>query len=198
MNSEKYYNFVWPSGRHVPDIKSIIHLIAQQGEGIVGMELGVCKCDSFVAVLQACKNVKTLYGIDKWEPYSDYLVSNDLNRPDYTNTQKDAEFFELISRHRVKWSGEEHRAKLIKKDSDEAVKDFPDEFFDFIFVDTYLTYEQVKNDLELWYPKVKKGGLFCGHDYDAETVQRAVAQFRYKHNINNYMSIYDSTFVWRK
>ena len=45
-------------------------------------------------------------------------------------------------------------------DSNEAAKHIDDDSLDFIFLDAYLTGEQVKNDLEVWYPKVKTGGIF--------------------------------------
>jgi hypothetical protein len=42
---------------------------------------------------------------------------------------------------------------------------FPDEYFDLIYLDACHLYEAVRQDLRDWWPKVKKGGLFCGHDY---------------------------------
>ena len=47
----------------------------------------------------------------------------------------------------------------------DVVKEFPDEYFDFIFIDADHTYEGCKGDILDWYPKVKKGGVLCGHDY---------------------------------
>jgi Methyltransferase domain len=32
-------------------------------------------------------------------------------------------------------------------------------------LDANHSYESVKEDIEAWFPKVKKGGLFAGHDY---------------------------------
>ncbi len=40
-------------------------------------------------------------------------------------------------------------------DSNEAAEYIDDDSLDFIFLDAYLTGEQAKNDLEVWYPKVK-------------------------------------------
>ena len=36
---------------------------------------------------------------------------------------------------------------------------------DAIYIDANHTYEAAKQDIELWYPKVRKGGMICGHDY---------------------------------
>lgn len=42
---------------------------------------------------------------------------------------------------------------------------FEDAFFDFVFLDADHQYEQVLLDLKNWYPKVRSGGIFAGHDY---------------------------------
>ena len=36
---------------------------------------------------------------------------------------------------------------------------------DFVFIDADHSYEAVYRDLGSYYPKVRKGGLCCGHDY---------------------------------
>jgi hypothetical protein len=55
--------------------------------------------------------------------------------------------------------------RVIKEYTFDAVRRFPDEYFDYIFIDADHTYEGISKDLIDWYPKVKKGGVFCGHDY---------------------------------
>lgn len=36
---------------------------------------------------------------------------------------------------------------------------------DMVFIDAKHEYEDVKRDIELWTPHVKRGGILCGHDY---------------------------------
>jgi hypothetical protein len=36
---------------------------------------------------------------------------------------------------------------------------------DFVYIDGNHSYSHVKEDLRLWFPKVKRGGVFAGHDY---------------------------------
>lgn len=54
---------------------------------------------------------------------------------------------------------------ILCMESGEAAKIVKDEFFDIFFIDADHLYESVKRDIELWVPKVKKGGVICGHDF---------------------------------
>ena len=58
-----------------------------------------------------------------------------------------------------------YNATVIKKDSLEAVKDISDEALDFVFIDAEHSYKAVKEDIEAWDKKVRKGGIVSGHDY---------------------------------
>ena len=40
-----------------------------------------------------------------------------------------------------------------------------DEEFDFVYIDANHMRPMIDNDLRAWWPKVKKGGIFGGHDY---------------------------------
>jgi len=53
----------------------------------------------------------------------------------------------------------------IKAFSVDAAKQYTDNSLDFVFIDAGHEYEDVKADLEAWYPKVKQGGIIAGHDY---------------------------------
>ena len=49
-----------------------------------------------------------------------------------------------------------------------AVEDlsmFPDEHFDWIYIDAQHTYKACYEDMEAWLPKLRHGGLFSGDDY---------------------------------
>lgn len=53
---------------------------------------------------------------------------------------------------------------IIVDTSINASKNFKDNYFDLVFLDGDHRYEAFKKDLDIWYPKVKKGGILCGHD----------------------------------
>jgi len=50
----------------------------------------------------------------------------------------------------------------------EAVHQFEDRSLDFVFIDASHEYEDVKQDICAWMPKVKYGGVIAGHDYYLE------------------------------
>ena len=108
------------------------------------------------------------------------------------------EMNEFTAKHHIKWSGEQEKSEIWKGNTEDCVRNTNDETFDFIFLDAWLNYDQVKRELKDWYPKLKHGGLFIGHDYKSDAVATAVSQFREQYSIKSHMSVYDSTFVWKK
>ena len=63
----------------------------------------------------------------------------------------------------------------VRLSSLESAKLYPDRSLDFVFIDASHEYEDVKQDILSWYPKIKKGGYIAGHDYTTfDGVQKAV------------------------
>jgi len=59
----------------------------------------------------------------------------------------------------------DNRITWIEKPSVEAAKEFEDKSVDMVFIDANHSYPSVKADSIAWQPKVKDGGILCGHDY---------------------------------
>jgi len=69
----------------------------------------------------------------------------------------------------------------------EASEQFEDGSLDFVFIDASHDYDNVKADINAWYPKVKEGGVISGHDYpDWSGVKMAVDEFFGKNIISRY------------
>lgn len=99
----------------------------------------------------------TLYMIDVWRPLGEeYLDASNhvMHKTAYADTMENVK-------------GLEDRAIMIRGTSEVTSDIFPDESLDFVYIDANHAYDFVKQDIELWYPKVKKGGYVGGHDYIA-------------------------------
>lgn len=65
--------------------------------------------------------------------------------------------------------------RKVKKPSIDAVNDFPDNYFDLVYIDANHSYKSVTEDILKWLPKVKQDGIISGHDYPHfEGVKQAV------------------------
>ena len=181
-----------------PDVKSIIHCINLHGDNLVGAEIGVHVGESFLTLLQTCPNISKLYGVDPYVPYIDYLKEEGQSFDPMVVDEKEIEYIKLVSYHRQKYSGHEDKIVFYEMDSIEASKKVEDKSLDFIFIDSYCSFEQAKDDIKVWYPKVKDGGIFAGHDWNMPLVRLAVTKFRENENIKSRMSTYDDTWIWYK
>jgi len=57
------------------------------------------------------------------------------------------------------------RAEFWRTTSLQAATMTSDASMDFIYLDARHDYEAVMDDLRAWYPKLRPGGVFAGHDY---------------------------------
>lgn len=69
------------------------------------------------------------------------------------------------------------RVQLIIEDSAVASMRFPDNHFDYIYIDAEHDMGSVERDLKFWYPKLKVGGMISGHDAGTPGVKMAVQKF---------------------
>ena len=54
---------------------------------------------------------------------------------------------------------------LVKSNSLDIVDSYGNNTFDMVYIDASHEYEPVKQDIQCWKSKVKKGGYLCGDDY---------------------------------
>lgn len=154
----------WPAHMALP------HIIRQQIEDPRnGVEVGVAFGSMSIWLTRLIRGL-TMIGVDAFAAYdpadgmSEYM------------TQEGDEVHEFVDwRFRTENHGRLH---LWRKTSREAAGLVPDASQDFVFIDADHRYEAVLEDIALWRPKVKPGGLLCGHDYCAgwPGVMRAVQE----------------------
>jgi|WetSurMetagenome_2_1015567.scaffolds.fasta_scaffold20719_5 hypothetical protein len=162
------------------------------GADIVGIEIGVCRGENILELMRNCPNIKKMYGVDPWKAYA----INKLNRPPnfQTITQEDCDEWHLTALEILVPYLKNNQVELVRKQSLEAVKQFSDDFFDFVFIDGDHSYLAVLADLEAWWPKVKPGKIFSGHDFRPRDVdvRKAVYDFAAKHGVAVNEPINDS------
>lgn len=79
-----------------------------------------------------------------------------------------------------------YNCEIIKKTSIEAVRDFPYESIDFVYIDGSHHFDYVMVDIIEWAKRVRKGGIVSGHDYTGsrwKDVQIAVDTYVRMHNV---------------
>jgi hypothetical protein len=69
---------------------------------------------------------------------------------------------------------EYRNTRSIRMKSVKAAQIYEDESLDFVFIDASHEEKDVKNDIDAWFPKVKKGGILAGDDWGFEGVNNAV------------------------
>jgi predicted O-methyltransferase YrrM len=128
------------------------YLIEQMPEGGTFVELGAWLGKSSAYLCDKATG-KQITIIDTWKG-----SPNELTTTHYLATE--VNIYQLFKANMGK-----RKYKSIKAASKTASKKFADESLDVVFIDLTHTYEAVKEDIELWLPKVKKGGYIAGDDY---------------------------------
>jgi hypothetical protein len=130
-------------------------VLNQQGLVGAGVEVGVFRGEFSEQVLIKWHG-KKLYLVDPWAFQSDYLDSWGGS----DDAMERLLHCTLNRLHRFR-----ARIDVIRKRSDQAALRFADAVLDFVYIDANHSFSAVANDLQLWYPKIRTGGLLAGHDY---------------------------------
>ncbi len=120
-----------------------------------GAEIGVLWGVNAENILQN-SNLKNLFLVDLWEKQERESYIDGANGLDLEGALNNSE--DRLKRFLGRYSN-------LKMSSDEAANLFKPETFDFIYLDANHHNPQFERDLINWFPLVKKGGIFGGHDY---------------------------------
>ena len=85
-------------------------------------------------------------------------------------------------------AGNPERVRLMKGLSVPSAARFADHFFDWLYLDAMHDYEDVVNDLNAWWPKLRPGGLMSGDDYgdSVNTTFMSTLRFSSKFSTNAF------------
>jgi hypothetical protein len=128
---------------HINTRDEIPHYLQQAGLNRYGIELGVAKGNYTVKLLSV--PWLRLYAVDRWSDHHDDNEARTASERILQTSQS---------------------AVVLRRTFDEALPLFDDGFFNFIYIDGYAhTGQEGGKTLEDWWPKLRSGGLFAGHDY---------------------------------
>lgn len=169
--------------------KGLVPYIKRHGDNLKGIEIGTCRAESTAYFLEKCPNIDLLTTIDPYKGYQDW--NGEI-------TQETVDRFMEVAKKNLKKYGK--RVKMLREESVNAADKFDDESVDFIFVDGDHSYDATLADCKAYYPKLKKGGIFCGHDYQTlEDVKRSIDDFRTEYKITAPINLsLNSAFFWNK
>lgn len=160
-------------------------ILARLPEGKVeGAEIGVFCGDLSRRLL--LRDDLTLHMVDAWEGQGK-SYEGDSGDFHAALTQEQQDECERLTKSVTAFAG--NRARVVKAYSHDAADRFTDGSLDFVFIDADHGYEGCKRDLNAWYPKVRDGGLFSGHDYENTAfhkfgVTQAVDEFADQKGVN--------------
>lgn len=134
------------------------------GRPLTGAEIGIAEGSNAENILETL-NMRKLYLIDPYEPYFEDKVAI----TGYVDKK------EAASKRLAKFGD---KVKFLYMRSQDATSHIPTNL-DFVYIDGCHAYESVKYDIENYFPKLRDGGVICGHDFTKYWlgVIRAVCEF---------------------
>jgi predicted O-methyltransferase YrrM len=172
--------------------QSLIHLInLYLPKNSIIVELGTGFGTTASMIAQNCSNVKKIYTVDPYLPYTTSWVEGGI-----PFGEKEIDNAKIIAKHNFEFSGFKEKIELIDLTSDSALSMFDDESIDLLFYDATQTVEIAYSDIYKWYKKVKRKGIVSGHCWNL--LKDGILKF--KNNIDNEatLSIYDNVWAWVK
>lgn len=137
------------SQKHISSLRALVNrkaLLEILPKNAVVAELGVNKGDFSRQILDICHPQK-LHLVDIW------------NTERYHNGLK----LDIENKFEKEFASGQLQINLGL--STDVVKDFPDNYFDWIYIDTEHSYRCTIAELESYASKIKPGGIIAGHDY---------------------------------
>jgi len=130
----------------------IIELLSDRNHAVCA-EIGVWKGDFAIKLLAHLPGIRSYQCVDPWVEFDGASAAQRGRfKGAYSMCMKQLEKFQ-------------HKVDVLRMTSKQAAPLFEPNYFDFVYIDAYHVREAVKEDIQLWLPKVKPGGILAGHDY---------------------------------
>lgn len=123
----------------------------------IGAEIGVNE-GVFSDYILGHSKLDKLYSIDAWS--ADEKITKSAFKERAAKVLE--ECFDKTKRVLEKYGD---RSRIMKKTSFDAVSGFKDSSLDFLYLDASHRFTGFSLDVINWFPKVRLGGIFSGHDY---------------------------------
>ena len=146
--------------------KGLVEPISKLEGNLIGVEVGVCNGVTSELFAQKISNINKLYAVDNYPSFVDW----DGTR---VTEERQAETMRRCKERLAKYPNVE----FVYKSSVEFGETLFDDSIDFVFVDGDHSYEATLKDLQTYWPKVKTGGVFAGHDINLTSVTKALEEF---------------------
>lgn len=135
----------------------------------IGCWLGKSTCYLGETIKESKKPI-TVYAVDTW------AGSNEQAHQEYIQSIGGPEVLYQKFLHNLKCADIENIVKPLRKTSKKASLKFEDDSLEMVFIDASHDYLDVREDIDLWLPKVKKGGIIGGDDIEWDDVRKAVKE----------------------
>jgi len=153
---------------------NILEHYINKNQWTAGAEIGVWMGRTYQHLIEKCPSLKVMVGVDAYKP------NVNPTGEQYTPGENGLKWEHDVYRERMEIFIKKHPglAKFYFTTSLVASKKLPDDSLDFVFIDAGHDYISVKEDILLWAPKVKVGGMIFGHDFcdDFPGVEQAVRE----------------------
>lgn len=136
--------------------RGMIATILQEEGMKVGAELGVQRGLFAEHNLKFWTSCEKYYLVDVWAQQENYK-----DKANVGNNVQNVLYDETVNR--LKSHGD--KVVVLRDFTSNAVKSIPDMSLDFLYVDARHDYCGTLEDLRLYYPKMKAGGIIAGHDF---------------------------------
>ena len=130
----------------------------RQGLDGEGVELGVARGE-FTATILSTWHGKRLHAVDPWTQMPEDDKYQDV--ANVSQAQHEQNYQETL--RRLHPFGD--RCMIHRRTSQQAAVGFRQRSLDFVYLDARPYREALLEDLDLWAPKIRHGGILAGHDY---------------------------------